>query len=343
MRKSGFYPRMALVNLARNGKFYLPYLLTVAGTAAAYYIAMALAGAQDLPQSTRYFYLSAFMGVGTFVIAVFAVIFLTYTNSFLMKRRKKELGLYNILGMGKRHIAVVLGFETLYTALIGIVGGVLLGLLLQKLVTLLLYQIMGFDVQYGFYIAWPAIWGTFVLFGLILLGNLLLNLRRIHVQNPAELLREGSAGEREPKTRWPLTVIGILSLGGGYAIALTTRSATAALALYFVAVFLVILGTYCLFTSVSIAVLKALRANKRFYYKTNRFIGVSGMLYRMKRNAVGLANICILSTMVLVMVSGTLALYLGSDEALDQQFEGDLRAEVRYDPQGLGGVVKWVV
>jgi putative ABC transport system permease protein len=323
---------MALVNLARNGQFYIPYLLTVMGTAAAYYITLALAATPDLPQTSRYSYLTMFMSIGTFVIAVFAVIFLTYTNSFLMKRRKRELGLYNVLGMGKRHIAIVLGFETLYTAFAGIIGGAALGMLLQKLAMLLLCRMMRMDIVYGFYVSGSAIAGTAILFGVILLFNLLLNLHRIHVQNPMELLRESSAGEREPKTRWPLAVIGVAALGAGYAIAVTTRSAMMALGMYFIAVLLVIIGTYCLFTSVSIAVLKALRANKKFYYQTDHFIGVSGMLYRMKRNAVGLANICILSTMVLVMVSGTLSLYLGSEAALDEQFAGNLRAEVRYDP-----------
>lgn len=332
MNKGRFYPRMALVNLARNGQFYIPYLLTVMGTAAAYYITLALAATPDLPQTSRYSYLTMFMSIGTFVIAVFAVIFLTYTNSFLMKRRKRELGLYNVLGMGKRHIAIVLGFETLYTAFAGIIGGAALGMLLQKLAMLLLCRMMRMDIVYGFYVSDSAIVGTAILFGVILLFNLLLNLHRIHVQNPMELLRESSAGEREPKTRWPLAVIGVAALGAGYAIAVTTRSAMMALGMYFIAVLLVIIGTYCLFTSVSIAVLKALRANKKFYYQTDHFIGVSGMLYRMKRNAVGLANICILSTMVLVMVSGTLSLYLGSEAALDEQFAGNLRAEVRYDP-----------
>lgn len=332
MNKGQFYPRMALVNLARNGQFYIPYLLTVMGTAAAYYITLALAATPDLPQTSRYSYLTMFMSIGTFVIAVFAVIFLTYTNSFLMKRRKRELGLYNVLGMGKRHIAIVLGFETLYTAFAGIIGGAALGMLLQKLAMLLLCRMMRMDIVYGFYVSGSAIVGTAILFGVILLFNLLLNLHRIHVQNPMELLRESSAGEREPKTRWPLAVIGVAALGAGYAIAVTTRSAMMALGMYFIAVLLVIIGTYCLFTSVSIAVLKALRANKKFYYQTDHFIGVSGMLYRMKRNAVGLANICILSTMVLVMVSGTLSLYLGSEAALDEQFAGNLRAEVRYDP-----------
>jgi len=334
VHKTGFFPRLALVNLVRNGRFYGPYLLTVICSSAAYYIVQALASSRDLPAMTRYAYLSVFMTIGTFVIALFSVIFLTYTNGFLMKRRKRELGLYNILGLGKGHMAVMLGVETAYTAAAGIGGGILLGLLLQKLVTLLLCKIMAMDDFFGFYVSWSGIWGTVVLFGLILLGNLLGNLLRMGRQSPMELLREGGAGEREPKTNWPAAILGVLSLGGGYGIALFAKSAGSAFALYFPAVFLVIIGTYCLFSAVSIAALKALRKNRGYYYRASHFINVSGMLYRMRRNAVGLANICILSTMVLVMVSGTLSLYLNSRKTLEKEFPGNVAMELRYDPEG---------
>ena len=279
----------------------------------------------------RYIYLSMFMTFGLFVIAIFAVIFLGYTNSFLMKRRRKELGLYNVLGMGKRNIARMLGMETVYTALIGIGGGILAGLLLQKLVTLLLCRIMAFHgTGFSFYVSREGILATIALFTLILLGNLLVNLIRVGRQSPMELMRSASAGEREPKSNWPMAILGILALGGGYAIAVFTNNAGMAFALYFPAVILVIIGTYALFTAVSIVALKALRKNKRYYYQPRHFIGVSGMLYRMRRNAVGLANICILSTMVLVMVSGTLALYLNSQQTLEKQFPAELSVAVRY-------------
>lgn len=291
MRKSGFFSRLALVNIARNGQLYRPYLLSLCGTAAAFYIVVALASTQDLPLMTRYAYLSMFMSIGTVVAAIFAVIFLTYTNSFLMKRRRRELGLYNILGMDKVHIALMLGTETVYIALAGIGGGLVLGLLLQKLVTLLLHKIMGFNAYFGFYVSWKGICYTAVLFGGILLGNLLLDLLRMGRQSPMELLQEGAAGEREPKAKWFTALLGVVCLGGGYGTALAARTAEAALVLYFPAVILVILGTYALFSAVSIVVLKALRRNKKFYYKTSHFIGVSGMLYRMRRNAVGLAKI----------------------------------------------------
>lgn len=331
MRKSGFYPKLAWGNIVRNRQFYVPYLLTLIGTAAAFYIIGALAGARDLPVMNRYIYLSMFMTFGLFVIAIFAVIFLGYTNSFLMKRRRKELGLYNVLGMGKRNIARMLGMETVYTALIGIGGGILAGLLLQKLVTLLLCRIMAFHgTGFSFYVSREGILATIALFTLILLGNLLVNLIRVGRQSPMELMRSASAGEREPKSNWPMAILGILALGGGYAIAVFTNNAGMAFALYFPAVILVIIGTYALFTAVSIVALKALRKNKRYYYQPRHFIGVSGMLYRMRRNAVGLANICILSTMVLVMVSGTLALYLNSQQTLEKEFPAELSVAVRY-------------
>lgn len=326
------YPKLAWQNLCKNGRFYLPYILTIIGASGAFYILMALSRARDLPQQTRYGVLSMFVSLGAIVIGIFAVIFLFYTNSFLMKQRKKELGLYNVLGMGKRHIAKLLAWEALYTALFGIIGGVAFGMLFQKVVTVLLYRLMQFDVPYGFYISWMGIVSTFALFGAIMFLNLLFNLHRIHVQNPIELLREGASGEREPKTKWILSIIGVLTLGAGYYIAISTKNAMDAITVYFLAVILVIVGTYCLFTAVSISVLKLLRRNKRFYYKTKNFIGTSGMLYRMKRNAVGLANICILSTMVLVMVSGTLSLFAGTEDALDTRYPADLVAEVSYDP-----------
>ena len=221
--------------------------------------------------------------------------------------------------------------ETVYTALIGIGGGILAGLLLQKLVTLLLCRIMAFHgTGFSFYVSREGILATIALFTLILLGNLLVNLIRVGRQSPMELMRSASAGEREPKSNWPMAILGILALGGGYAIAVFTNNAGMAFALYFPAVILVIIGTYALFTAVSIVALKALRKNKRYYYQPRHFIGVSGMLYRMRRNAVGLANICILSTMVLVMVSGTLALYLNSQQTLEKQFPAELSVAVRY-------------
>ena len=332
-----FYPKLAAQNLRKNRQFYFPYILTVVGTAAAFYILATLANTRPTSTQTRYAYLSLFMSIGLFVVGLFAVIFLFYTNSFLMKRRGKELGLYNVLGMDKRNIAAMLGFETLYVALIGIVGGIALGTLLQKLMTMLVTKLMGgVSIQYPFQLSPFAMAATAILFGAILLLTLLFNLGRVARLRPVELMRSGNAAEREPKTRWLLALVGVGCLGAGYWIAVTAKSAIDALNLYFVAVFLVIIGTYCLFTAVSIAILKMLRKNKRYYYQTGHFIGVSGMLYRMKRNAVGLANICVLSTMVLVMVSGTLSLYLGTEGSVQMRYPADISARISYDPAEEG-------
>lgn len=329
-----FYGKLAAQNLKKNRQFYFPYILTVVGSAAAFYILAALANTRPVSTKVRYYYLSVYMSLGMVVVGLFSVIFLFYTNSFLMKRRGKELGLYNVLDMDKRNLALMLGFETLYVALIGLAGGVSLGVLLQKLMTMLVTRLMGStDIQFPFQFSPLALVLTVILFGAILLLTLLFNLGRVARLRPIELMHSGSAAEREPKTRWLLTLLGVGCLGAGYWIALTAKTAMQALSLYFVAVLLVILGTYCLFTSVSIAVLKLLRRDKRYYYQTAHFIGVSGMLYRMKRNAVGLANICVLSTMVLVMVSGTLSLYLGTESSIRLRYPADLNVWVRYDTE----------
>ncbi len=322
MRK-GFYARLAAQNIKKNGKFYLPYLLTAAGCAAMLYTMYFLNGNAGVGEMSGSAYVRSFLALGTVVITIFSAVLIFYTNSFLMKRRKKELGLYNVLGMGKRHIARFLFWETVYTALIGVIGGLALGVLLSKLALLALCRLLGAMVPFGFELSATGMVATAASFLVIFLLCLLGNLRRIGKSRPIELLHGENTGDREPKTRWFLAVVGVLSLGGGYVIASMVRDAIAALGLFFVAVLLVILGTFCLFTAGSIAVLKALRRNKRYYYQTKHFTAVAGMLHRMKRNAAGLAAVCILSTMVLVTVSTTASLYLGTEDSLDQQYPRD--------------------
>lgn len=335
MTKLSFYPRLAARSMKSNRRFYAPYLLTVIGTAAALYIMAAIItdpGTDALAAGTTNgpVYVSMFMTLGMVVLGLFSCIFLLYTNSFLMKRRQKELGLYSVLGMSKSNIAGIMVFESLYIAVIGIAGGVAVGILLTKLVSLTLFRLMRLPVTYGFSVQPMAVIIVVLAFSLLILLTLLMNLARVGLSKPVELLRGGNVGEKEPKANWFLTLVGILSLGAGYAAAMLVDNAAMAVAVYFLAVFAVIIGTYCLFTSVSIAVLKALRRNRRYYYKARHFISVSGMLYRMKRNAVGLANICILSTMVMVMVSGTLSLYLGSTEQVNAYCPADVVVETTY-------------
>ena len=335
MRKLSFFPKLAAQSIKNNRRFYVPYILTVIGTTAAFYILSALffdPGRYELAGNTTNgaAYVQSFMMIGMLFLGIFSFIFLIYTNSFLMKRRQKEIGLYNVLGMGKGNIAAILFFEALYVVILGVGGGLAAGILLHKLCTLVLYRLIHFPAPFGISVQPAAVALTALIFTCLLALTLLLNLARVGRSRPVELLRGGEVGEKEPKANWFLTALGVISLGLGYFIAVWTKDGAMAVALYFIAVFLVVIGTYCLFTSVSIAVLKALRANKRYYYKARHFITVSGMLYRMKRNAAGLANICIISTMVMVMISGTLSLYVGTEDMIDELYPHDFSAKAVY-------------
>lgn len=324
MRKSGFFPRLALVNLARNGRFYGPYLLSCVVTAAMYYILLFLAYNEGLDNVRGAMYLKSLAGVGCLVAAGLSAVILLYANSFVMKRRQRELGLYNILGLEKRHIARMCFWETLFCAAVTLAGGLLLGILFSKAVVLLLLKLARVPAQFGMEISALGVTQTTMLFGVLFLLTLAQNLFRVSRAKPVDLLHSASAGEREPRTKWLLVILGVLTLGGGYFIAIATQNPIEAMLFFFGAVFLVIIGTYCLFTAGSIAILKRLRANPKFYYQTRHFTAVSGLLYRMKQNAVGLASICILSTMVLVTVSTTLALYVGLENALNEMFPYDI-------------------
>ena len=324
MRKSGFFPRLALVNLVRNGRFYGPYLLSCVVTAAMYYILLFLAYNHGLDSVRGAMYLKSLAGVGCLVAAGLSAVILLYANSFVMKRRRRELGLYNILGLEKRHIARMCFWETLFCAAVTLAGGILLGILFSKAVVLLLLKLARVPAQFGMAISFRGIWETVSLFGLLFLLTLIRNLWQVSRARPVELLHSASAGEREPRTKWLLVILGVLTLGGGYFLAIATKNPIEAVLWFFVAVILVIIGTYCLFTAGSIAILKRLRADPKFYYQTRHFTAVSGLLYRMKQNAVGLASICILSTMVLVTVSTTLAIYIGLENALNEMFPYDI-------------------
>ena len=324
MRKSGFFPRLALVNLMRNGRFYGPYLLSCGMTAAMYYILSYLTFSDIVASVRGAGYLQSLMYLGRLVVTLFSAVLLLYANSFVMKRRRRELGLYNILGLEKRHIAHLMVWETVYCAAAAILGGLAAGVLLSKLVLLLLLQVSRLPVQYGFEISLPGMANTAALFGILFLLTLVWNLAGLLRSRPVELLHSASAGEREPRTKRLLVVLGAVTLGAGYATALTVADPFTALAYFFLAVVLVMIGTYCLFTAGSIALLKHLRNSPRYYYQPKHFTAVAGLLYRMKQNAVGLANICILSTMVLVTVSTTVSLYVGLEGSLDRMYPHDI-------------------
>lgn len=319
-----FYFRMATTNILLNRRFYAPYLLTCVISVAMYFIISSMA-LTDLPGGNS---MVMIMTMGQVVIALFCGIFLFYTNSFLMKRRKRELALYNILGLEKRHILIILFDEMFLTALVSIGGGLLFGVVLDKLMYLVLLNIMHFDVTQSFQLYPAAFLSALKLFGVIFLLILAANLAQIVKARPIELLHGEAAGEQEPKVKWLLVMIGAVCLAVGYYLAVTTEDVLAALLTFFVAVILVIIGTYCLFTAGSIAVLKTMKRNRSYYYKPQHFVSVSGMLYRMKQNAIGLGNICILSTMVLVTVSTTMSLYVGLEEIFSYQYPSDIQIGV---------------
>lgn len=314
------YEKLAVTNLKNNRKTYVPYIFTGVLTVMMFYIIDALSRGKGITQDT----LKICLQYATGVIVVFAVIFLFYTNSFLIKRRKKEIGVYNILGIGKRHIARMMAVETILTAGISILGGLVFGIIFGKLMYLLLLKILHNSVDMQFSVNGTAIVQTVILFAGIFLLTYLYNILQIQLVNPVELLHGGNQGEKEPKSRWLLVIIGVAALGNGYWIALTTEAPLEALLKFFVAVVCVIIGTYALFIAGSIVVLKILRKNKAYYYNPKHFTSVSGMIYRMKQNGAGLANICVLSTMVLVMVSTTVSLYAGMEDILDSRFPRDV-------------------
>ena len=319
MRK-GFFPRLALSGIHKNRSIYYPYILTAVLTTAMMYIMGSLQNVTTDYSGTLAFSLQ----LGIVVTSVFSVIFLFYTNSFLMRRRKKEFGLYNILGMEKRHLTRLIFWETVLMLLISLLLGLAAGILLDKLMHLLLSHLVGQAVSLTFAVSPGAMRYTALLisvtFGLILLNSV----RQVYFARPVELLRSAEVGEREPKARWFIALLGLIALGTGYWLSATVKDAGAMILFFFVAVLLVIAGTYLLFTAGSVTLLKALRKNRRYYYKPDHFISVSGMIYRMRQNAVGLANVCVLCTMVLVMVFSTLSLWLGMEDTLNSSIRADI-------------------
>ncbi|EOT23415.1 hypothetical protein C805_03076 [Eubacterium sp. 14-2] len=323
-----FYGKLAFSNLKKNGKLYLPFIAAAIGIGAMYYIMLAITGDKGLDEMNGAAELKMILGLGCGVITLFSVVLLFYTNSFLMKRRKKEFGLFNILGMEKRHIGRMMFWETCMVAFISIAGGLAAGILLYKLVMLVLLRITGLEIPFGFEISVSAVIGMSGCFLGIFAVTLIYNLFQVGKTRPIELLHSANRGEAEPKTRWLMTLIGFVALGVGYGIAIVVKNPIDTLLMFFAAVLLVILGTYCLFTAGSVAVLKLMRRKKGYYYRTSHFISVSGMIYRMKQNAAGLANICILSTMVLVMIAGTLSLYAGMEDVVQTMCPRDIVVRV---------------
>lgn len=325
------YFKLAKTNLSNNKPFYIPYIISSIITVAMLYMMSFLSDNKGLNKIMGADSLAIIFRLGVGIIVIFSYIFLFYTNSFIIKRRKKEIGVYNILGMEKRHLSKVLFVETMYSAVISLICGIIVGIVFSKFILMVLYGIIGIHKTVEFFVNIHGIILCIVSFGILFLLTFLYNFMQIKLANPIELLRGTSVGEREPKTKILMTIIGVVCLAIAYYIAITTENPLNVLTLFFVAVLLVVIGTFALFTAGSIALLKLLRNNKKFYYNKKHFMAVSGMLYRMKQNAAGLASICILSTMVLVVISTTVSMYVGIQDELMARYPNDVCVTVDYN------------
>lgn len=329
MRKA-LYMRLAGGNLKKNRQLYGPYLIACIVTVMMMCIMILLEGDRGLKTIEGGQSVAATLMFGCIVIAIFSLIILVYINSLLIKQRKKEFALYNVLGMEKRHISKVLFWESAYTAVISIGAGLIFGSVFSKLLQLILMKIIGGEISFSIDVSFSVLVFTAAIFAVFFLLVLLMNIRTIRIAQPVELLRGGSEGEREPKSKWVLAVLGVVFLAAGYVMSIMTKDVVSAITLFFIAVICVIIGTYLMFIAFSIVLLKGLKKNKRYYYQTRHFATVSGMIYRMKRNAAGLASICILSTMVIVTVSTTVCLYAGVGDIINNMYPYDVN--MKYYP-----------
>ncbi|MCD8355055.1 MAG: FtsX-like permease family protein [Clostridia bacterium] len=321
--KKGLYSRLAWTGIRKNRQLYLPYLLTCIGMVMMFYIIDYLAESPLLLQVHGGQTMKSILSLGRIVIGIFAVIFLFYTNSFLIRRRNREFGLYNILGMNKRNISRILLWETAIVAGISLICGLLLGILFSKLAELAMLKMVQAEANTSLSIAVSGLLETILIFAGIFLFLLFVSLARVRLSNPITLLRSESSGEKPPKANWILALIGLALLAAAYYLAVSIEDPISAMMWFFVAVVMVILATYCLFIAGSVVFCRLLQRNKRYYYKANHFVSVSSMVYRMKRNGAGLASICVLSTMVLVMIASTGSLFIGAEDALRSQFPQD--------------------
>ncbi|WP_167954969.1 FtsX-like permease family protein [Anaerosporobacter faecicola] len=326
-----FYLKLAMTNLKKNRNAYIPYILGGMGMVFTYVLFLLISDGKGIANVVGGETLQMLFAMGTFIISVFSVIFIFYANGFLMKRRKKEIALYGILGLERKHVGIVMFYESFLSALASIGGGMILGVVFGKLFFLFLMKITKIAEGSTFVINSSVFVKTFVFFIIVYFITLLWNQLQIRLSKPIELLKGEEVGQKEKRSTPFLAIIGLVCLGAGYYLALRVVNPLAALNDFFIAVLLVIAGTYYLFRAGSIFFLKILKKNKRYYYQTNHFITVSGMIHRMKQNATGLSNICILSTMVLVTLSTTIALYVGQENVVSSRNPTDYALKINKD------------
>ena len=319
-----FYPKLAWEGIRKNKRIYLPYLLAGTVMVMMYYILSFLSGAEFLEHMKGGGTLRMVLPLGCWVIAVFSVLFLFYGNSFMLRQRNQEFGLYNILGMDKRNLLRILFWETAMSCAISVFTGLALGIALSKLAETGMRNLLHEEIDYALRLDVGCMTHTASMFLAIYAVLLLHAVWKVCRSNPIELLRSSAVGEKPPKANWLLAGLGVVILAGAYAIAVSVQEPIAAILSFFFAVLMVIAATYLLFVAGSVALCRLLQKNKRYYYRPNHFVSVSTMTYRMKRNGAGLASICILLTMVLVMLSSTLSLYIGAEDSLNQQYPYDI-------------------
>lgn len=342
--KGAFYPKLAQTSISNNKRLYIPYMLTCIGMIAMFYIVNFLSVSETVSRMRGGTTLQGMLTFGNYVLGVFAVIFLFYTNSFLTKRRKKEFGLYHILGMNKRNIARILASETLIIGGITLVFGLGLGILLSKLAELGVANLISGDIAVKYEIAVSSIIMTAAVFAGIDLLLFLYTVIQIGTSKTVDLVHSEQVGEKKPKGNVVLAILGAGILAGAYYIAVTIDNPISAMGYFIIAVIMVIVASYLLFIAGSVFVCNMLKKNKGYYYKPNHFVSVSSMAYRMKRNGAGLASICILSTMVLVMISTTSCLYLGAEDSLREQYPREYNFYEKnrdYDDFLKGGSYQW--
>lgn len=330
--KKFFYPRLAFDGIRKNKRLYLPYILTQIGMIMMYYIVIFLRYGESLKGTFGEGTVSIVLMLGGWVIAIFACIFLFYTNSFLIRRRKKEFGLYNILGMDKKNISILLFWESLITSAISLFCGLVLGVALSKLAELgLVKAICGTDISYVFHVSPTAILLTVGVFAVIFLLLFINSVRQIMGASAVTLIRSENLGEKPPKANPLLGIIGAALLIGAYITAVVITEPLSAILVFFIAVIMVIIGTYLLMIFGSVLLCRFLQKRKNYYYKPNHFISVSSMTYRMKRNGAGLASVCVLATMVLVMISSTTCLLFGTEDSVNTRYPRDIVLSTGFD------------
>ena len=322
------YARLAAGGIRRNGKLYIPYILTCSLMVMIFYIVNFLSKNALLDGMRGGEIMKEMMTIGIVIMVVFSAIFLFYTNSFLIKSRKREFGLYNILGMGKRSLARIMTWETVMVYLMSMVLGLGAGILFSKLAELIAVKIIMGEAQYQFSVSGISVIACLIVFAVIFFLIHLNVLRQVFVAKPIELLHSENAGEKPPRANWFPAVLGALMLAAAYYMAVTIEEPMTAMFGFMAAVILVIAATYLLFMAGSVVICRVLQKNKKYYYRTNHFVSVSQMSFRMRKNGAGLASICILSTMVLVTLSTTICLYMGEGEILEQRYPRDIVTSV---------------